>query len=305
LTIADNSISDKLILTSGLLARDVRLVNNTVGSAIEIPDYSNSGETPVDRINTVAYRSICGNSLPVTYTTWANQNTQEFPLDNVIDAPPEVEILSPQPGAVLTAGAYTVEVKVTLDEADGSNTLDSVILYDCSQLAPNEKIINTTHRTNANSVAGSTPLAASGVTEPLGSGTYTATWNITQDHLDFGLFVIEALMNEQIVKDGERNDPAIDMPFRDSTFALIGIEEGVAFVLPTLDIVVAAGTDPEITFDTVPNGAYQLQKSTDLSSGSWEDVPCALTHGDGAPKTLSDPGALGSGSKAFYRVILL
>lgn len=71
---------------------------------------------------------------------------------------------------------------------------------------------------------------------------------------------------------------------------------------PEIEIAVAAGTDPEITFLSELGGTYQLQKSPDLSAESWSDVAGQSVVGDGTEKTLSDAGALSGPSKAFYRV---
>jgi hypothetical protein len=72
---------------------------------------------------------------------------------------------------------------------------------------------------------------------------------------------------------------------------------------PVLEIVVASGTDPEISFDSVDGVSYQLQKNSTLDSLTWEDVPGQSVTGDGTEKTLSDPGAVTPGTKVFYRVV--
>jgi hypothetical protein len=57
-----------------------------------------------------------------------------------------------------------------------------------------------------------------------------------------------------------------------------------------IDIVVATGVDPQISFMTETCGTYQLQKSPDLSPESWTDVAGQSVSGDGTQKTLSDRG---------------
>lgn len=71
-----------------------------------------------------------------------------------------------------------------------------------------------------------------------------------------------------------------------------------------LNLVIATGTDPQISFPTENGQTYQLQKSLDLSPGSWADVLGQSVVGDGLEQTLSDPsGNPSGGQKAFYRVV--
>lgn len=72
-------------------------------------------------------------------------------------------------------------------------------------------------------------------------------------------------------------------------------------VIPTLELIL--DPFPKITFLTTGGQTYQLQKSDDLTPGSWEDVVGQSVAGDGTEKTLSDPtGGPPGDTRAFYRI---
>lgn len=74
-----------------------------------------------------------------------------------------------------------------------------------------------------------------------------------------------------------------------------------AVEVPTLDLVL--DPFPKISFPTVNGQTYQLQKSSDMSPGSWDDVIGEFVTGDGTEKTLSDSAGGPPGeTRAFYRV---
>lgn len=296
---SDGGISIRAALIEEPSADNKITITNNIAPSITVGDY-NTATRPT--LNDDLY-VISGNSVAVTFDDGKSGvpgGSGDFPDENVIDPAPVVEILSPAPGDVLTAGVpITVEVQVTVDEGAGANSLESVYLYDCSQLGTNQQIGNMNHRTKTESIAGRTQLtAASPATN--GSGLYTATWTPSQDQIDFGLFVIDAKMTDVAVTAPDSSAKT----WGDTTFGLIGMAGGVVtYVSPVLDIVVATGTDPQISFMTETGGTYQLEKSADMTPGSWADVVGQSVVGDGTEKTLSDPaGNPASGQKAFYRV---
>ncbi|MGC9450105.1 MAG: glycosyl hydrolase family 28-related protein [Oceanipulchritudo sp.] len=304
LTIDGNTSDGGISIRSPLIEEPsdnnrITITNNTAPS-IEVGDY-NTATRPT--LNDDLY-VISGNSVGVTFDDSKSMvpgGAGDFPDENVIDPAPVVEILTPAPGDTLTAGVpITVEVQVTVDESVGANTLESVYLYDCSQLDTNQQIGGMNHRTDANSVAGRTQLTcASPATN--GSGLYTASWTPSQDHIDFGLFVIDAKMTGVAVTkpDGTAGT------FSDATFGLIGMEQGVVTWVSPVVITVAMGVNPELSFATENGKTYQLQKSTSMGAGSWSNVAGQSVPGDGTVKVLSDPaGNPGSGQKAFYRVVV-
>ena len=72
-------------------------------------------------------------------------------------------------------------------------------------------------------------------------------------------------------------------------------------VIPKL--TVALDPFPKITFPTTADQTYQLQKSDDMTPGSWQDVDGQFVVGDGTEKVLSDPdGGPPGETRAFYRI---
>jgi len=71
--------------------------------------------------------------------------------------------------------------------------------------------------------------------------------------------------------------------------------------IPAISLVLAPF--PKISFLSTDGQIYQLQKSSDMSLGSWEDVVGQSVVGDGTQKTLLDStGGPPGETKAFYRV---
>jgi hypothetical protein len=71
--------------------------------------------------------------------------------------------------------------------------------------------------------------------------------------------------------------------------------------VPVLEI--ALDPYPKISFPTTNGQTYQLQKSPDMTGGSWENVVGQSVLGDGTNKTLEDAAGGPPGeTKAFYRV---
>jgi hypothetical protein len=76
-------------------------------------------------------------------------------------------------------------------------------------------------------------------------------------------------------------------------------------VVPMVTLVMASGSDPQLSFTTQSGFTYQLQKSTtDLGPGSFSDVAGqSVTGEDGVEKSLSDPaGNPAPGNAVFYRI---
>lgn len=71
--------------------------------------------------------------------------------------------------------------------------------------------------------------------------------------------------------------------------------------LPALTLVL--DPYPKVSFPSADGPVYQLQKSGDMSPGSWVDVAGQSVVGDGTEKTLSDPAGGPPGEfRAFYRL---
>lgn len=298
-TFNNNTVSGQIRVTADLLDPSTNtVITNNVSSSINMPDYSNSTDAPASLYRDPHY-VVWGNNQSVTYDSWGEQNSEEWPTANLVNEQMTVKIVTPAKGQVLTAGVpVTLQVEVVSPETVTSSTLSSVTLYDCSLLDPNQQIQGYTHRTDANSLAGATAL-----TFNAGTGYWEASWTPTAAHLDYGLFVVEAVMGDQTVKDGMRNDPAIDYSFSDPTFAMFGFEDGKAFTVGEPELaIVASGTTPELSFDMVPGGTYMLQRTSDLTN--WEYVSGQIiTNGNSkATGTLSDSGAL-PGGPFIYRVV--
>jgi hypothetical protein len=304
MTFNNNNASGGINFLAGLLQPSSKtIVTNNSGGTINLADYDNSTLSPCSLLNDEHY-VLWGNSATVSYldsNAGIAGGAGDFPIDNLIDEAPVVRIVSPATAEELVEGVpITVQVDVETVGSVGNNSLDTVTLYDCSLLDPNQQIQNFAHRTDPNSVAGSTAL-----TFNAGTGYWEASWIPTAAHLDYGLLVIEAVMTEQTVKDGVDNNPAIDRAFRDNSFAMIGFQDGKAFATgaPSLQIV-ASGTTPEISFGMVPGGTYMLQKSVDLVSWNFVSGQIVTNGNSKTVGTLSDSGAApASGEKVFYRVI--
>jgi subtilisin family serine protease len=58
-----------------------------------------------------------------------------------------------------------------------------------------------------------------------------------------------------------------------------------------------------VTFSSVTNRSYRLERTDDLTSGAWTTVTNNIS-GTGAPLTLADPAATATNSQFFYRIRL-
>ncbi len=75
-----------------------------------------------------------------------------------------------------------------------------------------------------------------------------------------------------------------------------------AVAAPSIEATLDSG-DVVMTFSTEPGFIYRLQKSADLSPGSWKDVGGAFVFGDGTAKAIARPAPVTPGESAFYRVV--
>jgi hypothetical protein len=305
LTLNNNSVSGGVNWTAGLLElTSTSVITNNSGGTITLPDYDNSVLSPSTLLNDSHY-VLFGNTASVAFSdsnAGIAASATDFPLDNLINPAPEVKIITPALGQVLTAGVpITVQVEVNVDSsAQPSIGLASVTLYDASQLGADQQLQLFAYRTDANALLGATTLSFNA-----GTGYYEASWTPTTAFLDYGLLAVEAVMDTQTVKDGVSDDPAIDRNFTDFTIAMIGIEEGKVFTAGDPAIVITSGTDPTLSFDMAPGGTYMLQKRNSLTGGDWEYVTGQIVTNGNSKTTgvLTDAGALPTDPQTFYRVV--
>jgi hypothetical protein len=175
---------------------------------------------------------------------------------------------------------------------------------------------------------GSFTIIGSAVTNLLFGNTVFLPSGLTVDEaalggLSFGVLVFDTSSSETLAGDSFQvwTDPSWVIPTSSGTYSfsstpaegspflqLVDAADGSgtvrpAVVLPILAIVIASGTDAQISFTTANDGlTYQLQKRGSLTSGSWSDVAGQSATGDGLAQTLTDVGALPGETTNFYRV---
>jgi len=76
-----------------------------------------------------------------------------------------------------------------------------------------------------------------------------------------------------------------------------------AVATPGLTTLQPSGNDMSLTFTSIPLGDYQVQWSSNLTSGLWNTLLTTNITGLGGPLQIKDAGVITNQSKRFYRVL--
>jgi hypothetical protein len=168
LTIEGNDAAG-ILFASQIYPYEVAITNNTISGSLNISDYG---------VHNANVYTLAGNSVAPTYEL---HNGHPFPFQNLLDRPPQIEILEPVAGDVFVPGTQvTVRAQVTMDPS-GATPLDTVLFYDGTKNGPNDKNRewNSTEMNNNFGPLSAVQLTLEGTaTDVLGSGIYSGTWTV-------------------------------------------------------------------------------------------------------------------------------